>query len=50
MIATVEISFSAMKIVNNRLCNRMNNQWMNDNLIICIGKGISHSINNKVIM
>jgi hypothetical protein len=46
----VEISFSAMKIVNNRLRSRMNDEWMDDNLIICIGKGISRSINNKIIM
>jgi hypothetical protein len=39
-----------MKIVNNRLRNRTSNQWMNDNLIVYIGKDISRSINNKVIM
>ena len=35
-----------MKIVNNR----MSDQWMDDNLIVYIGKNISRSINNKVIM
>ena len=39
-----------MKIVNNRLRNQMSDQWMDDNLIVYIGKDISHSINNKVIM
>ena len=39
-----------MKIVNNRLRNRMSDQWINDNLIIYIGKNIYRSINNKVIM
>ena len=39
-----------MKIVNNRLRSRMSNQWMDDNLIVYIGKDISRNINNKVIM
>ena len=39
-----------MKIVNNRLRNRMSDQWMDDNLIVYIEKDISRSINNKVIM
>jgi hypothetical protein len=43
-------SFSVMKIVNNRLRNQISDQWMDDNLIIYIGKDISRSINNKVIM
>ena len=46
----MERSFSIMKIVNNRLHNRMSDQWMDDNLIVYIGKDISRSINNKVIM
>ena len=36
--ATVEIAFSAMKIVKNRLRSRMNDQWMNDSLIVYIEK------------
>jgi hypothetical protein len=39
-----------MKIVNNRLHNQMSDQWMDGNLIVYIGKDISRSINNKVIM
>ena len=50
MTTTVERSFSAMKIVNNRLRNRMSDQWIDDNLIVYIGKDISRSINNKIIM
>ena len=46
----MERSFSAMKIVNNQLRNRMSDQWMDENLIVYIGKDISRSINNKVIM
>jgi hypothetical protein len=45
-IVTVKRSFSAMKIVNNRLRSRMSDQWMDNNLM----KDISCSINNKVIM
>jgi hypothetical protein len=50
VITTVRSSFSAMKIVNNRLRSRMSDQWMNDNLYVYIGKDIYRSINNKVIM
>ena len=42
-------SFSVINIVNNRLRNRMSDQWMDDNLIVYIEKDISRSINNKVI-
>jgi hypothetical protein len=48
--ATVKRSFSAVKIVNNRLRSRMSYQWMDDNSIVFIGKDISRNINNKVIM
>jgi hypothetical protein len=48
--AIVKRSFSAMKIVNNQIHSRMSDQWMDDNLIVYIGKDISHSINNKIIM
>jgi hypothetical protein len=33
---TVERAFCAMKIVKNRLCCRMSDQWMNDSLIVYI--------------
>ena len=50
-IVTVEISFSTMKIVNNRLRSWISDQWIDDNLnIVYIGKDISRSINNKVMM
>ena len=39
-----------MKIVYNRLRSRMSDQWMDDNLYVYIGKDISRSINNKVII
>jgi hypothetical protein len=47
---TVERSFSVMKIENNRICSRMSDQWMDENLIVYIRKDISRSINNKFIM
>ena len=34
--ATVERAFFAMNIVKNRLCDRMGNQWMTNNLIVYI--------------
>jgi hypothetical protein len=48
--ATVEIAFSAMKIMKNRLRSRMSDQWMNNSLIIYIEKDNFHSIDNEVIM
>ena len=47
---TVERSFSTVKIVNNRLRSRMSYQWMDNNLIVCIGKDIYRNINNKIII
>ncbi|PKU87699.1 hypothetical protein MA16_Dca017759 [Dendrobium catenatum] len=37
---TVKQAFSAMKIVKNRLCNRMRDSWINDCLITYIEKNI----------
>ena len=48
--ATVERAFSAMKIVKNRLLNRMGDQWMRNNLIVYIEKDIFNCIDNNVIM
>ena len=48
--ATVERAFSAMKIVKNRLRNRMSDQWMTNNLIVYIEKDIFDCIDNDVIM
>ena len=42
--------FSAMKIVNNWLRSRMSDQWIDDNLILYIGRDIFRNINNKIIM
>ena len=36
--ATVEIAFSVMNIIKNRLHNRIGDQWMNDYLVTYIEK------------
>nr|XP_028945723.1 zinc finger MYM-type protein 1-like [Malus domestica] len=48
--ATVERAFSAMKILKNRLRNRMGDQWMNDNMVIFIEIEIFDGIGNDVVM
>ena len=45
--ATVERAFSAMKIVKNRLRDRMDDQWLHDSLIVYIEKEILDSITNE---
>ena len=48
--ATVERAFSVMKIVKNRLRNRMGDQFMNDCLVTYIEKDVLNTISNKSIM
>lgn len=48
--ATVEMTFSAMKIVKNRLCNRMDDEWLNDSLIVYNEKYIFSNLSNDCIM
>ena len=48
--ATVERSFLAIKYINNELCNRMGDQWMNDCSIMYIERDIACSIDNETIM
>ena len=48
--ATIERVFSAMKIVKNRLRNRMEDEWMNDCLLVYIEKDIFNSIDDETIM
>ncbi|XP_028126582.1 uncharacterized protein LOC114323236 [Camellia sinensis] len=47
---TVEKVFSAMNIVKNRLRNRMGDEWMNDSLVVYIGRDIFDGIDNDTIM
>ena len=48
--STVERTFSAMDIMENRLQNRMGDKWMNDQLLVYIEKDIFYSIDNDTIM
>ena len=48
--ATVERAFSAMNIIKNQLCNRIEDQWMNDCLVIYIEKDIFKTIEYEEIM
>jgi hypothetical protein len=48
--ATVERSFSAMKIVKDRLRNRMGDQWLYDLLVIYIEKDLSLLVDNEEII
>ena len=50
VIATVERAFSAMNYVNNRLRNRMGDQWMNGCLVTYIKKDVVTSVDNEAIM
>ncbi|XP_028069877.1 zinc finger MYM-type protein 1-like [Camellia sinensis] len=49
-IATVEMVFSAMNIVKNRLRNRMGDEWINDSLVVYIKRDIFYGIDNDTIM
>ena len=48
--ATVERVFSAMKLVKNRLRNRMCDSWMNDCLITYVERDIFDSVENEKIL
>ena len=48
--ATVERNFLAIKYINNELCNRMGDQWMNDCSIMYIERDIACSIDNETIV
>ena len=48
--ATVERAFLAMKIIKNRLHNRIGDQWMNDCLVTYIEKNIFKTIEYEKIM
>ena len=48
--ASIERAFSAMKIVKNRLRNRMRDSWMNDYLVTYIEKDIFYKIDNEKIL
>jgi hypothetical protein len=48
--ATTERAFSAMKIVKTRLRNKMEDEFLADNLVVYIEKEISGSFNSDLIL
>lgn len=38
--ASVEIVFSAMNLIKSDLCNKMRDDWLNDNLTVYVEKNI----------
>ncbi|XP_042387331.1 zinc finger MYM-type protein 1-like [Zingiber officinale] len=48
--ASVERVFSAMRIVKDRLRNRMSDDWMNDSLIVYVEKDIFLTVDNEAII
>ena len=48
--ASVERAFSAMNIVKTRLRNRMEDEWMNDNLVTYIERDVFKEVSNEAIM
>ncbi|KAK8935670.1 hypothetical protein KSP39_PZI013528 [Platanthera zijinensis] len=48
--ATVERAFSAMKIIKTRLRNRMNDEWLNDNLLTYIERETFKVVDNEAII
>ncbi|KAJ9166997.1 hypothetical protein P3X46_021682 [Hevea brasiliensis] len=49
-IATVEKALSAMNIIKSSLCNRMEDELLNDCLVTYIERDIFASIDNEIIM
>ncbi|KAL7175372.1 hypothetical protein ACSBR2_029051 [Camellia fascicularis] len=49
-IATVERAFSAMKLIENRLCNRMRDHWLNNYLLLYIENDVFDRVDNKLII
>ena len=39
-----------MKYINNELCNRIEDQWMNNCFVVYIEKYVAYSIDNETIM
>ena len=39
-----------MKFVKNELWNRMGDEWINHNLIVCVEKDVFNSIDNESIV
>ncbi|CAN6551632.1 unnamed protein product [Malus baccata var. baccata] len=48
--ASVERAFSAMKVGDGSICNRMGDQWLRDSLVIYIEKDVFGCIDNEALM
>ncbi|KAG5019845.1 hypothetical protein JHK87_015700 [Glycine soja] len=48
--ASVKRVFSTMKFVKSQLCNKMDDQWLNDRLVTFIERDVLGTINNDVIL
>lgn len=48
--ATVERSFSAMKILKTRLQNRIGDEWMKDCLVTFIERDVFSKLDNELII
>uniref|UniRef100_K7MT71 HAT C-terminal dimerisation domain-containing protein n=1 Tax=Glycine max TaxID=3847 RepID=K7MT71_SOYBN len=48
--ASVKRVFSAMKFVKSQLCNKMDDQWLNNRLVTFIERDVLGTINNDVIL
>jgi hypothetical protein len=48
--ATVERSFSTMKLVKTRLRNRMGDDWLNDCLVIYVERDVLDNVDDELII
>uniref|UniRef100_A0A0R0IDG6 HAT C-terminal dimerisation domain-containing protein n=1 Tax=Glycine max TaxID=3847 RepID=A0A0R0IDG6_SOYBN len=48
--ASVKRVFSAMKFMKSQLCNKMDDQWLNNRLVTFIERDVLGTINNDVIL
>jgi hypothetical protein len=49
-IATTEYSCSAMNIIKTEIRNKMNDEWVDDNMVCYIKRGIFGSIEDDIIL
>jgi hypothetical protein len=48
--ATTKRAFLAMKILKTRFCNKMDDGFLGDNLVVCIESEIFESFNSNLIL
>jgi hypothetical protein len=49
-VATTEYSCSAMNIIKTEIRNKMNDEWVDDNMVCYIKRGIFGSIEDDIIL